>query len=99
MPQYAANTAVGLAYSAISTLTTTTVKPVAGLLGSIVVNSATAGATIAIYDGNASTGTLIAQFVLGTVTVPTVVQYGLTFQNALTVVTSVAAVSLTVVYR
>jgi hypothetical protein len=99
MPQYAANTVVGLAYAAISTLTTTTVKPVAGLLSSIVVNSATTGATVAIYDGNASTGTLIAQFVLGTVTVPTAVQYGLTFQTSLTVVTSVAAVSLTVVYR
>jgi hypothetical protein len=98
MPQYAANTVVGLAYSAISTLTTTTVKPVAGLLGSIVVNSATTGAMVNIYDGTAS-GTLIASFVLGNVTTPTVVQYGLTFQNALTVVTSVAAVSLTVVFR
>ena len=99
MPQYAANTQVASTYSAISTLTTTMVKPVAGLLSSIVINSATAGATVAIYDGNAATGALIAQFVLGNVTSPTAVPYGLTFQNSLTIVTSAAAVSMTVIYR
>lgn len=82
--------------------TTTTIASRPCILSRIIVNKAAATGVITLYDGDASTGTLI-----GTITMPATLlanqvslNYGdICLKKGLTVVTSTAAQDLTVAWR
>ena len=75
----------GLGYDNITTATTTLVKTGSGTLGRLIINTAGAGSSAAIYDGLTAAGALIA-------TVSTAAQnsltFGISFATGLCVVTS-----------
>jgi hypothetical protein len=86
----------GLLYNNITTATTALVKSGAGTLGRLIINTAGAGSSAAIYDGLSASGTLIA-------TVSTATQnslsFGIAFAAGLCVVTSGgSAANITVAY-
>jgi hypothetical protein len=79
---------------------TTVVKATAGVLHSIILNSAaTATNTTVIYDNATGVGTVIGRPAVTTATVPTTLVYDLAFANGLTIITAVAnGGDMTVVY-
>ena len=103
MPQTPYAAPVGFSYAHISSATTTEVKATSGVLGRVIINSASAG-TITLYDNTAASGTVIGVITISTpITVPTAViysdfGYAVTFKTALTIVTS-ATCDLTVMFR
>jgi hypothetical protein len=78
--------------------TTTVVKPGQGILHSIVFNKPVATGVVTVYDNTAGSGTVIATITEPTGVLPYVLLYELTFNTGLTIVTSVAAQDITVVY-
>lgn len=93
-------TADSNAYTNIASATTTTVKSGSGTLVRITINKKVSSGVITIYDNTAGSGTKI-----GTITNPATLldstedlEYGVTFNTGLTIVTS-AADDLTVVWR
>jgi hypothetical protein len=102
MPQTPYNQPIGLAYKRISTQTTTTVKATAGYLDRIILNSATTGAVVTLYDNPAAgSGTVIASWVVtsGVNTPAPAIVYNIIFTNGLTIVTATANADITVVYK
>lgn len=80
---------------------TTTVKPRAGVLRRIVINTPVANGTITIYDNaSAASGTKVGTITLpGTLTSDTdVVDYDVRMADGITVVTTGASLNVTVVY-
>ena len=79
---------------------TTVVKASAGVLHSIILNSAaTATNTTVVYDNATGAGTVIGRPAVTTATVPTTLLYDLAFANGLTIITATAnGGDMTVVY-
>ena len=101
MTQAPYNFPVALSYANIPGITAgTLIKGTGGLLQSLVVNSATAGAVVTIYDGTSTAGTVIAAFTAGTITNPqAAVVYGVAFLKGLFVVVATDAADLTFTYH
>lgn len=83
----------GLSYLNIPAgIATTVVKASAGVLHSIILNSAaTASNTTVVYDNATGVGTVIARPAVTTATVPTTLLFDVAFANGLTIITAVAA--------
>jgi hypothetical protein len=87
----------GNSYNNITTATTTTVKTGAGVLESVIINSAGTGSSITIYANTAGSGTKIATL---TAEAQIAIPYNLAFATGLTVVTaSGTPANITIVYR
>lgn len=72
MPQTPLLQQSGYSYKHISTTTTTVVKPYGGVLHRVIINSATSGAVITLYDNaSAASGAVIAIYTPGSLTTPT----------------------------
>lgn len=80
---------------------TTTVKSGAGLLHSIIFNSAAAATNVTtVYDNTAGSGTVIAIPAATTATIPTSIRYNVKFATGLTIVTATAnGADMTIAYR
>ena len=105
MPQNPLNAPVGMKYGHINNAGTLTCKAAPGAIKSLVINSASSGATVTMIDAVNSGGTVdIGVITLGAaVTTPMVVSYGgegvaVTFNTGLTIV-STGTIDGTVVYR
>jgi len=85
-------------YANITTDTTTLVKPGAGVLVSVCVNTPSATETITIYDGLTAAGTKIGTITVYASTNPCF-PYNVNFLVGLTVVTGVAGGDITVAYQ
>lgn len=73
-------------------IATTVIKASAGILHSIVFNSAAAATnTTVVYDNASGAGTVIAAVAATTATLPTTLIYDLAFNNGLTIITTTAA--------
>ena len=71
-----------------------------GMLHSFVVNSATTGAVVTLYDGTSTAGPVISTFTLGTVTNPQVATvYDIVLTTGLFVVIATAAASITFTFH
>jgi hypothetical protein len=82
-------------YNNIKTATTTTVKAGAGVLRRIVINTSVAS-TVTVYDSLTGSGTTIATIAASAPVAD--LEYGLTFDRGLTIVTAGAS-DLTVVFE
>lgn len=92
-------TAVGYSYSRITTQATTTLRTTGpGILHSITLNTPASGTTITVYDGDASTGTIIALITLPEANQVRSITYDAAYTNGLTVVTGVANSDITVTF-
>ena len=92
----------GLSYLNIAAgQATTVVKASAGVLHSIILNSAAAATnTTVVYDNAAGAGTVIGRPAVTTATVPTTLLYDVAFANGLTIITATAnGGDMTVCYR
>lgn len=80
---------------------TTVVKASAGVLHSIILNSAaTATNTTIVYDNASGAGTVIGRPAVTTATIPVTLLYNLQFANGLTIITGTAnGGDMTVVYK
>lgn len=93
----------GLSYANIAATGTLVVKASSGILYGMVINSATTGSVVTIYDNTAGSGTVIAAFTLGTITTPQPIvlyggQYGLRAKTGITVVVATQNCDLTFTY-
>lgn len=92
-------TAVGYSSARINTQTTTTLSTKGpGILHSVILNTPASGTTITIYDGNASTGRVIAFITLPEANQVRSLVYDAEYLNGLTVVTAVANSDITVTF-
>lgn len=99
MPQTPYNAPVGVKYQNISATGTVAVKTTGGLLDSILINNVGTAAVLAMYDGPVAGGTVIGTIdVSASFVVPGGIQYGLTFNNGLTIVQTGTAANITVAY-
>ncbi len=106
MPQYPGTQIVGLKYAHIVNAQSVVVKTTGGVIGNIVINSASSGATITVIDSK-SAGTLTPVIAIATlganVTTPNSAWFGSTSDtvdtnNGILVVTT-GTVDLTVLYN
>lgn len=87
-------------FSNLAGAATTTVKSGAGILERICFNNGTASSTITLYDNTAASGTKIASFAPGSVSVfPSCPELNVAFGTGLTVVTTVASTDITIIYK
>lgn len=99
MPQNPPNTPVGMDYAHVAVSGVTVVKPSAGLLEAININSAVSGSVITIYDNIAGSGSVVGAVAVGSTTpVPSQVPFGIATETGLTISVS-GSVDLTVIYR
>lgn len=100
MPQIPYSQPVGYSYAHLTGTATVVAKAKAGVLHRIIVNSATINAVVTIYDNTAGSGTVIGVYTFGAAqTMPLSLQYdGILFNTGLTLVSSVAAVDVTIMY-
>jgi hypothetical protein len=73
-------------YKNLLTAATTVLKIGAGRLHKVFTNDGAAGSSLAIYDNTAGAGTLIATINTSSLSVPTVLEFGVAFFTGLTVV-------------
>jgi len=99
MPQYPANTQIGLSYAHIAGAGTNQIKGTGGLLSSLIVNVAPSGATVTLYDNTTGSAPAIAVLTFSAAVVGLPISYGLNFKTGLTIVTTGSTTDVTAVYR
>ena len=85
-------------YTNITTNATTTVKSGNGKLIRIIFNGPVATGTVTIYDNTAASGTKIGTITTPASPQPQSIEFGLSFNTGLTIVTATAAQDITVVW-
>lgn len=78
--------------------TTTVVKATPGVLHTIVFNKPVATGVVTIYDGDASTGTVVATITTPASPQPFVLTYDRAFSTSITIVSATAAQDITATY-